>query len=147
MKTSWKGSRRMLVGSLYPTHARWRNCILNSKLTKLSLCRAARYGGTHDVHNHFSNHREPWARRLEASDVGLWLVILVSYCPGSSRSDGPGRVYAGFVGPLILVIALAPATFVTAGYFLKLSVAQLPSLYHDDTCLRCFHSHLKRLCF
>lgn len=36
-------------------------------------------GGSHDVYNRISNDSKFWSRGLEASDVGLWLVLLVSF--------------------------------------------------------------------
>lgn len=42
------------------------------------LLRSLGDGGTHDVYSSFPSDSQPWARGLETSFMGLWMVLLVS---------------------------------------------------------------------
>lgn len=65
-----------------------------ASISSLSI-RADGNGGSHDVHHGVPADRDHWAQRLEAPDMGLWLVVCVGDLP-SFRSPGSKILCRGF---------------------------------------------------
>ncbi|MEE6506694.1 hypothetical protein FKM82_007798 [Ascaphus truei] len=68
----------MSVGSfvIYKVSDRLMSEVDSLQRYSLYYLRSAWNGRPYDVHNCISNDSQPWSRRLETSELGLWMVLL-----------------------------------------------------------------------